>query len=224
MLAPVAAGTPAAAELAAFSKNPIGYCMANPAGCTLAAEEALYTAGGAVSVNSVVPDIPKSSIAALLDDSSTFKKALLESRDFAIPNRNYPNLRVTDSQTRLPGQVNRELAETGYRAPYSKDSVVVEAKLAIDTQFVRVFTKGKSEPAGKWIMQAADIKGLTAKQIQHKYALPNLPTHISIAKIPKGTKIRAGKVGPNFGFEGGKTQYELIDRVENAFLKVEPLK
>ncbi|NNE64672.1 MAG: hypothetical protein HKN34_11365 [Gammaproteobacteria bacterium] len=72
-------------------------------------------------------------------------------------------------------------------------------------------------------MKAEDIKGLTPKQIQQKYALPNLPTHRSKATIPEGTRIRIGKVGPNFGFKGGNIQFELLDRVEDAFSNIKPL-
>ena len=99
----------------------------------------------------------------------------------------------------------------------AKNAVVVEGSLAEDAEFVRVFTFGKTEPAGRWMMKADDIKGLTPKQIQQKYALPNLPTHISDVNIPKGTGIRSGKVGANYGSNGGNTQYELLERLEDAF-------
>jgi len=65
VLTPVAAGTPIATELVAFSKNPLGYCMANPAGCTVVAEEAAYTVGGAVSANSLVPEVSISGLSKL---------------------------------------------------------------------------------------------------------------------------------------------------------------
>jgi hypothetical protein len=219
VLAPVAAGSPIAAEVVVFSKNPVGYCLANPVGCAVTVEEAAYTVSGAVSVNSVVPDIPTSGLSNLNVSSS-----LIHQNDLALFNKHYPGIKVSTSRARLPGQVNQDLALSGYRSPYAKDAIVVEAVLAVDTQFVRVFTKGKSEPAGKWIMKAEDIQGLTPKQIQQKYALPSLPTHRSNAKIGSGIRIRAGKVGPNFGFGGGNTQYELLDRVENAFTNIKPLK
>ncbi len=91
VLAPVAAGTPAAAELAAFSKNPIGYCMANPSGCTLAAEEAAYTLGGTVSANSVVPNIPKIRISKSVDDTGTATTFLLPSNIKDISEANITN-------------------------------------------------------------------------------------------------------------------------------------
>ena len=75
VLAPVAAGTPVAAEVAAFARNPVTYCLGNPAGCAMVAEEVAYTASGAVSVNSVVPDVPTSSVTRLMDDVVDTAKA-----------------------------------------------------------------------------------------------------------------------------------------------------
>lgn len=63
VLAAVASGTLAlapalssvAAEAAAFAKNPVGYCLGNLAGCTVAAEAAAYTAAGVPQPTSAVP-------------------------------------------------------------------------------------------------------------------------------------------------------------------------
>lgn len=55
-LAPAFAGT--AAEVAAFSKNPVGYCLANPAGCTLATETVTCAmAGTACPPASLLPNV-----------------------------------------------------------------------------------------------------------------------------------------------------------------------
>ena len=163
-------------------------------------------------------------LAALADDAVA---AVIKGRgtgsNVALPNKYYSNLNLSESKTVLPSQVNQQLTKQGYRAPYAKNAPVVEATLAKDTGFVRVFTQGKTQPSGKWIMKTEDIKGLTPKQIQQKYALPNLPTHIVNAQIPKGTKLRAGKVGANYGSQGGNVQYELLQRVPDAFSNARPL-
>jgi len=52
VLAPAASGI--ATEAAAFAKNPVGYCISNPAGCTVAAETVAYTAAGVPQVGSGV--------------------------------------------------------------------------------------------------------------------------------------------------------------------------
>lgn len=41
-------------------------------------------------------------------------------------------------------------------------------------------------------MKESEIKGLNAKQIKDKFALPELPGLISDVIVPKGTKIRIG--------------------------------
>jgi filamentous hemagglutinin len=63
VLAAVAAGTLAlapslsgvATEAAAFARNPVGYCLGNPAACTVAAETAAYTAAGVPQPGSGLP-------------------------------------------------------------------------------------------------------------------------------------------------------------------------
>ncbi len=159
-------------------------------------------------------------------DSPEIESLVSSSVDDVLKRRNryYSKLVTSQSRSRLPGEVNRELSSFGYRTPYANDAVVVEAMLAEQTKFVRVFAKGKTTPAGRWVMNVDDVKGLTPKQIQDKYALPYMPTHITDVSLPKGTRIRAGKVGPNFGRRGGNVQYELLDRVEDAFSNARSLK
>lgn len=56
VLSPAAAGL--AAEAAAFAKNPITYCLANPGGCTVTAEAlACASAGGACPPGTMVPSV-----------------------------------------------------------------------------------------------------------------------------------------------------------------------
>jgi filamentous hemagglutinin family protein len=52
-LAPALSGV--AAEAAAFAKNPVGYCLGNPAACTVAAETVAYTAAGVPQPGAGVP-------------------------------------------------------------------------------------------------------------------------------------------------------------------------
>ena len=53
-------------------------------------------------------------------------------------------------------------------------------------------------------MDASEIAGLTANQIQQKFALPITPDKIAIAEIPAGTTIRIGVASPNdFAPKGG---------------------
>ena len=54
VLAPVVAGSSIAAAVAAFAKDPVGYCLVNPASCTVAAETVACTVVEGCPINSVV--------------------------------------------------------------------------------------------------------------------------------------------------------------------------
>ena len=54
VLAPVVAGSSIAAAVAAFAKDPVGYCLVNPAACTVAAETVACTVVEGCPINSVV--------------------------------------------------------------------------------------------------------------------------------------------------------------------------
>jgi len=111
--------------------------------------------------------------------------------------------------------------------PYRRGTVVVTRRTVAVEQYVRVFNKNKGgRPNGSWFMKAADIKGLTPKQIQQKFALINTPTHFVKVTLGSGAGIKhstaAGKNNSLFGRKEGKgKQYQSIGgRVrfsENAF-------
>ncbi|GAA0110529.1 MULTISPECIES: hypothetical protein [Clostridium] len=114
-----------------------------------------------------------------------------------------------------------------YKPPYKPSTVVNEIKLTQDTTFVRVYdnTPGGSGMYGSWAMRAEDIEGLTAKQIQDKFALPNTPKYICDVKIDGGTHMRVGEVNPLEGWgNGGGTQYDLIGQRVGDFINERPIK
>ncbi len=140
--------------------------------------------------------------------------------------------------TQSSSKVNHELAKEGYRAPYKEDSKnnvkVFTFKTSKDHRFlnttpsnrnfIRVYSEGNSRKEGRWIMREKDIRGLTAQQIQNKFALPYKPTHIASVDIPKGTSIRFGIVGKNNSYKGGGKQYELFDKNKVIFRKLRKIK
>lgn len=71
--------------------------------------------------------------------------------------------------------------------------------------FVRLYRNPKGK-VGQWIAKYDDIKRLTPKQIQEKFALPDTPTHIADVDVPKGTRLRAGTVNPIEGWGNGDGQ------------------
>ncbi|MBA1445366.1 MAG: hypothetical protein M3H12_09800 [Chromatiales bacterium] len=140
--------------------------------------------------------------------------------------------------TQSSSKVNHELTKEGYRAPYTEDSKknvkVFTFKTSKDHRFsnttqsnrnfIRVYSEGNSRKEGRWIMREKDIRGLTAQQIQNKFSLPYKPTHIASVDIPKGTSIRFGIVGMNYGYKGGGKQYELFDKNKVIFRKLRKIK
>ncbi|WP_346353376.1 hemagglutinin repeat-containing protein [Azotosporobacter soli] len=109
----------------------------------------------------------------------------------------------------------RDNVKPDYKPPYKPGTVVKEIELRNDTTFVRVYdnTPGGSGMYGGWVMKASDIEGLTAKQIQDKFALPNTPRYMCDVKLDAGTHVRVGEVNPLEGWgNGGGTQYDLIGK------------
>jgi hypothetical protein len=83
------------------------------------------------------------------------------------------------------------------------------ATIFAPAKVVRVYTEGSTNPLGYWVMEASEIQGLTAAQIQQKFALPFKPTHISVVDILAGTTIRIGAAGSNSFGSGGGIQIEI---------------
>ena len=76
------------------------------------------------------------------------------------------------------------------------------------------------------MMNASEIEGLSAKEIKDKFALPELPTHISDVNVPEGTKVRIGTAGKVDGWgNGGGQQVEVLEKLsEDAFTNTRKLK
>jgi hypothetical protein len=73
-------------------------------------------------------------------------------------------------------------------------------------------------------MNAKDIEGLTPKQIQDKFALPNTPKYVCDVELEAGTHIRVGEVNPLDGWgTGGGIQYDLIGQRIGKFINERPL-
>ncbi|HAO5824005.1 TPA: hypothetical protein IQC23_000361 [Listeria monocytogenes] len=100
--------------------------------------------------------------------------------------------------------------EKGYdNPPYTSKTVVQDIRLLSDETFVRVYDGDVSGLKGGWLMRAEDIRGLTPKQIQAKFALPAEPIYIGEVSLPKGSTLRIGEVAKNFGHKGGGIQFDL---------------
>lgn len=106
---------------------------------------------------------------------------------------------------------NKDLRNMGYPdPPYDPKRRVFIVKTKKDEHFVRVYTDHKQ---GRWLMRESDIRGLTPRQIQKKFALPDEPTKITNVRVSSGTTIRYGRVRENYDHTGGGRQYELLDSI-----------
>ena len=59
-------------------------------------------------------------------------------------------------------------------------------------EFVRLYTldtEGRGQIAS-WLMPVNEVKGLSIEQIASKYALPQLPTHMTDVLVPAGSSLR----------------------------------
>ncbi len=110
--------------------------------------------------------------------------------------------------------MSAEMANQGFGVPpYTPGTRVIETETPATMQLTRVYTNNVTEPAGRWLMDPKDIQGLTPKQIQDKFSLPNTPTHKVDVEVPQGTTIRIGEANEAFGGNGGGTQYQLMNRI-----------
>lgn len=139
------------------------------------------------------------------------------------------------SGAKVPGKVVRTSSaddvnnwwktEMGYEhPPYQLGTKVSEIRLTKKTTFVRVYDGETSGQFGGWMMQAEDIQGLTASQIQDKFALPSTPKYITDVILPEGTVIRKGIVNSleDWG-TGGGIQYDLMGQRIGEFVNPRPL-
>ncbi|MEK2688176.1 hypothetical protein [Bdellovibrio sp. GT3] len=103
-------------------------------------------------------------------------------------------------KVRTAEEINREL---GYAQDAFKPGTKVYEFTTSDVipagTFSRAFNETEKNSMGKWITETREIKGLTAKEIQDKLALPFIPTHtLELNKLPAGTVLYKGRVAPSF--------------------------
>ena len=111
------------------------------------------------------------------------------------------------------------------RPPYDPDSPIFDFQADGVTTYARVYTEGVTSPQGSFLLNRADIEGLTPDEIKDLFDLPNIPTHVIDVSPPEGTTIRTGIVNEgNFGGRGGAIQFELLERIPgDSFSNPRPL-
>jgi hypothetical protein len=123
---------------------------------------------------------------------------------------------ATDFTT--PYSVNRILSEKyapPYYASFPPNQGIPEIMPSRPLYFVRFYTG--DDPRGPWIMRAAEVRGLTPQQIQNRFALPTVPTNITIVVVPANTApLWTGIAGPiaQFGASGGGQQSFIMSNLQ----------
>jgi|GEM_PF-2667970 len=114
-------------------------------------------------------------------------------------------------------QVNQYLSSldpniTPATYPFELSTDVTKIQTSEPLYFIRVYNEASgSRPVGSWIMRASQARGLTAAQIRNIQALPALPTHFTLVKVPAGITMYTGIAGPIEGWgEGGATQSKMM--------------
>ena len=129
-----------------------------------------------------------------------------------------PNLTVGKGEERLlkrnvSGEMANELMAKNKKEPAFGEGII-KIRLTEDKKFVRVH--GKDNQKSAWMMERSEIEGLTPKQIQRKFSLPETPTHISEVTVPKNAIMRKSIACHNEfvkeGIGGGGIQYTLVDK------------
>ncbi len=129
--------------------------------------------------------------------------------------------KVQITQYHTAKSVNDWWAKQGYdNPPYAENTIIQVITLKEDIVFVRVYDGEISGMYGGWVMNANDIKGLTAAQVQDKYALPAIPKYIAEVKLKAGDTISMGQAAPIFGANGGGTQFDLMGQYIGEFNEI----
>jgi hypothetical protein len=120
---------------------------------------------------------------------------------------------ITDVRAINAADANAPFLVEGWSAPYSYGSQARSFTANADLDFMRVTV---NRPEGAFLVRAKEIAGMTPEQIQVHLALPKVPTNILPVRVPAGTRMQAGFVGPQPSFNvttRGGIQYQLLDQI-----------
>ena len=166
-------------------------------------------------------DLEKISKVAGLTESETKAFSKIISSEKLTKVENSTIIKVNDAE-----KVNSSFPKD-YQPPYKPGTIVQEIELNETSKvgdFVRVYTEGKTTPAGGWVMLRKDVENLTPEQIQSKFALPFKPTNEVDVILPKGAKVRQGIANEAFGYEGGGLQFDLNGQRLGEFINPRTIK
>jgi outer membrane autotransporter protein len=105
-----------------------------------------------------------------------------------------------------------EVPET-YYAPFPANQGVPAIMPSQPVYFVRMYAPAAGiNQVGSWVMRAADVRGLTPGQIRDRFALPTVPTNITMVVVPPNvaalwTGYAGAILNPPWGRGGGQQTY-----------------
>jgi len=98
----------------------------------------------------------------------------------------------------------------GGNPPFDTATDVTTITTGTPQYFVRFYNPSDgtypSNAVGSWLMRAATVRGLTPAQVRDVFALPALPTHMTMVLVPSGYKMYTGIAAPIAGWGGGGAQ------------------
>ncbi|MEW6516964.1 MAG: M48 family metalloprotease [candidate division FCPU426 bacterium] len=103
--------------------------------------------------------------------------------------------------------VNNSYGRMDYKAPYWGGTSIYETVMQQDHVFMRVH--GSNNQASIWLIDF-DARQFPKEQLKDMLALPEVPSRVSLVKVPAGVKMRLGLVGKNADGQGGAIQWEII--------------
>lgn len=110
------------------------------------------------------------------------------------------------------GTVNGRL---GGNPPFEVATDVTTIQTGAPQYFIRFYNPdavaNSSNAIGSWVMRSAAVRGLTATQVRDIFALPSMPTMMTMVLVPTGSKMYTGIAAPIAGWGvGGAQQSKLI--------------
>ncbi|MBS1186067.1 MAG: outer rane autotransporter barrel domain protein [Burkholderiaceae bacterium] len=118
------------------------------------------------------------------------------------------NLMAVESAATVNGRL-------GGFPPFETSTDVTTIQTGVPQYFVRFYNptsaENPSNPVGSWVMRSATVRGLTPAQVRDLFALPAMPTMMTMVLVPAGSNLYTGIAAPIAGWgAGGGQQSKLI--------------
>ena len=108
------------------------------------------------------------------------------------------------------------------KGPWEANTMVTSIRTTATQFFVRFYNptaqENPSNQEGGWVMRASEVRGLTPEQVRDRFALPNVPTMMTLGLTNSGEALYTGLAGPIAGWgNGGGQQSQRLDGPYTTF-------